>query len=171
MFFNGYSFKVKKKRGLLLRGLFGGVAMLLYFYGIYKVKLGEVSILFQLTPVFVVIFALWFLKEKLPRFVYGLIVLSIVGVIMIIKPGFSSFEGFAPLIVLLAALLSALAYICIRELSKEHRVHIIVLYFCIVSALLALPFAGEFVMPNLYELFMLILLGFVAKDRKIVVEI
>jgi drug/metabolite transporter (DMT)-like permease len=162
MLANGYSFRVKNKKGLLLRGLFGGIAMLFYFYGVYKIKLGEVSILFQLTPVFVVIFALWFLKERLPRFFYWLIVLSILGVLMIVKPGFSSFEGFAPLVVVLSALFSALAYICIRELSKEHRVHIIVFYFCIVSTLVTLPFVYEFIMPSLYELFMLVMLGVVA---------
>lgn len=162
MLANGYSFKVKNKKGLLLRGFFGGIAMLFYFYGVYKIKLGEVSILFQLTPVFVVIFGLWFLKERLPKFFYWLIILSLVGVFMIIKPGFSSFEGFAPLVVVLSALFSALAYICIRELSKEHRVHIIVYYFCIVSTLVTLPFAYEFIMPSFYELFMLVMLGLVA---------
>ena len=162
MLSNGYSFKVKSKKGLLLRGLFGGIAMMFYFYGIYKIKLGEVSILFQLAPVFVVIFALWFLKERLPKFFYALIVLSVIGVLMIIKPGFGSFEGFAPFIVVLAAIFSALAYICVRELSKEHRVHIIVFYFCIVSTIVTIPFAYEFIIPSPYELFLLIMLGAVA---------
>ncbi|WP_462428077.1 DMT family transporter, partial [Fusobacterium varium] len=56
-------FSNKENKILYLRGLLGGIYMLTYFYAISKLKLGDVSILVQLSGVFVVIFSSIFLKE------------------------------------------------------------------------------------------------------------
>lgn len=50
-------FSNKENKILYLRGLLGGIYMLTYFYAISKLKLGDVSILVQLSGVFVVIFS------------------------------------------------------------------------------------------------------------------
>ena len=57
-------FSNKENKILYLRGLLGGIYMLTYFYAISKLKLGDVSILVQLSGVFVVIFSSIFLKRS-----------------------------------------------------------------------------------------------------------
>ena len=162
MFNNGYTFKATHRKILFLRGLLGGSALLCSFYAISKIKLGEVSILFQLSPVFVVVFANIILKEKLPKFFYILLISSLIGCVLVIKPSFSSFGNFASFISVLGAILIGLAYVCIRALSKEHKTHMIVLYFSFTASIVALPWIRNFIMPSLNQWLVLMGIGLAA---------
>ncbi|MEI6092669.1 MAG: DMT family transporter [bacterium] len=159
MLYNGYSFKAQHKKVLFLRGVLGGVALLCSFYAISRIKLGEVSILFQLSPVFVAIFANFILGEKLPRFFYLLLVSSLVGCIMVIKPSFSNLGNFPAVMAVLSAVLAALAYVCIRALSKQHKTHMIVLYFSLTAAMVPLPWSSYFTIPSAYQFIALLMIG------------
>ncbi|MCX6113553.1 MAG: DMT family transporter [Proteobacteria bacterium] len=162
MLWAGRTFKVKKKKILFLRGLLGGAALLCSFYAISKIKLGEVSVLYQLSPVFISVFAHLMLGEKLPRFFYLLLILSLAGCILVIKPTMSNLGNIPAFVAVLSAVLVALAYVCIRALSKEHKTHIIVLYFSFTAAIIPLPWVSYFIIPNSYQLLILLAIGVVA---------
>ena len=162
MVWNRRTFKVKKKKILFLRGLLGGAALLCSFYAISKIKLGEVSVLYQLSPVFISVFAHIILGEKLPRFFYLLLVLSLAGCILVIKPTLSNLGNIPAFIAVLSAVLVALAYVCIRALSKEHKAHIIVLYFSFTAAIIPLPWVSYFIIPSGYQILILLVIGVVA---------
>lgn len=159
MLYKGYSFKADHKKVLFLRGVLGGIALLCSFYAISRIKLGEVSILFQLSPVFVAIFARFILKEKLPRFFYLLLASSLLGCVLVIKPSFSNLGNFPAIMAVLSAILAALAYVCIRSLSKQHNTHMIVLYFSLTAAIVPLPWFSYFVIPSTYQLLVLLMIG------------
>jgi len=163
MWANGYTLKVKNKRMLLLRGALGAVAVLCSFYTISKIKLGEASILFQMTPVFVVIIAHFLLKEALPKFFYGLLLLSVVGCLLVIKPTFANWGSIPALVGIISTVMAAGAYICIRSLGKEHSVYIVVLYFAVTATVAPIPIMIKtFVVPNVKELVILTLVGVTA---------
>jgi len=148
------------KKLLFLRGLLGGVSILLSFYAVSTMKLSEVSILLQTTPIFVVIFARAFLKEKLPRFFYVLMLLSMCGVLFVIKPSFSSIGSVSAILALLSAIIASIAYVCIKSLRKTHNTYIVVFYFTVTAMLVPIPLMwGNFVVPNPRDIALLSMVG------------
>jgi drug/metabolite transporter (DMT)-like permease len=163
MLHNNISLTSGNKKLLFLRGLLGGAALLLSFYAVSKMKLSEVSILLQTTPIFVVIFAKMFLKEQLPKSFYLLMLLSICGVLFVIKPSFNSIGSIPAMLALLSAILASAAYVCIKSLRKTHSTQIVVLYFTMAAMLVPIPLMwNNFVIPGLRDSIFLFVLGITA---------
>lgn len=154
-----YEFKSKDYKLLFLRGLLGTIGLFGYFYTIANIKLGNASILMQLSPIFVVLFASILLKEKFPKIFLFFLFLSLLGSFLIIKPNILNTSTFPSFVGFLAAIVASLAYICVRKLSQRNNVYIIVLYFAVISSFACIPFMGKFVLPNKFELIKLILVG------------
>jgi drug/metabolite transporter (DMT)-like permease len=120
------------KKYLLLRGVFGTIALTLYFYTLQNLPISTAAVLQYLSPIFTSFFAIWLLKEPMNprRWLYFL--LSIAGVVVV--------KGFNPelkLIYMAAGILSAvfagLAYNCIRILRNTDKPVVIVMYFPLVA--------------------------------------
>ena len=155
-------FSNKENKILYLRGLLGGIYMLTYFYAISKLKLGDVSILVQLSGVFVVIFSSIFLKEKLQPKTYIFILAIIIGTCIIINPlKFSSYSQYA-IFGILAAAFSGAASITRRYLARSglHHNYEIMFFFLFISTIVAIPLMySNFIIPNTKELIILIIIG------------
>ncbi len=155
-----HSFKGHNVPLLVLRGVLGGVGLLGVFYTIAHIKLADASILLQLNPIFVIIFAAFFLKEMIPRNYFILLILSLIGCGLIIKPGFEGVDSFAATIGVISAIFAAGAYTCVRALGKQNNTYIIVLYFVVTAMIISAPvMAPYYLMPNLKELILLIGVG------------
>ena len=152
-------FSNKENKILYLRGLLGGIYILTYFYAISKLKLGDVSILVQLSGVFVVIFSSIFLKEKLQPKTYIFIFAIIIGTCIIINPlKFSSYSQYAIFGILAAS-------ITIRYLARSglHHNYEIMFFFLFISTIVAIPLMySNFIIPNGKELIILIIIGVVS---------
>jgi len=160
MLYKGVSLTSGNKKLLFLRGLLGGIAVLLSFYAVSKMKLSEVSILLQTSPIFVVIFARMFLKEKLPKSFYFLMGLSICGVLFVIKPDVKSIGSVPAMLALFSAIVASIAYVCIKSLRKTHSTEIVVLYFTITAMVVPIPLMwNSFVVPSLMDLVLLLMVG------------
>jgi drug/metabolite transporter (DMT)-like permease len=133
---------------LLLRGAFGTTAMFLYFYAIERLTIADATVLNKLSPFFVAIFALLFLRERLSRFIVPVLVVAFTGAALIIKPQFSlqalpAAGGF------LSAAASGAAYTVVRFLRGDEPPYRIVLYFGIVSTVVVIPpMLMDFVRPE-----------------------
>ncbi|MCK5882613.1 MAG: DMT family transporter [Bacteriovoracaceae bacterium] len=155
-----HSFKGHNVPLLVLRGVLGGVGLLGVFYTIAHIKLADASILLQLNPLFVIIFAAFFLKETIPRNYFILLILSLIGCALIIKPGLDGVNSFAATVGVVSAILAAGAYTCIRALGKKNNTYIIVLYFVVIAMIVSAPvMAPVFIFPNLKEWPLLIGIG------------
>jgi len=160
MLHQNISLTAGNKKLLFLRGLLGGAAVLLSFYAVSKMKLSEVSILLQTTPIFVVVFAKMFLKEKLPKFFYPLMLISICGVLFVIKPSFNSIGSVPAMLALLSAIIASVAYVCIKSLRKTHNTYIVVLYFTMAATVVPIPLMwNNFVIPDLRDVALLLMVG------------
>jgi drug/metabolite transporter (DMT)-like permease len=163
MLYHKVSLTSGNKKLLFLRGLLGGISILLSFYAVSKMKLSEVSILLQTTPIFVVIFARMFLKEKLPKSFYLLMCVSICGVLFVIKPSFNSIGSVPAMLALLSAIIASIAYVCIKSLRKTHNTQIVVLYFTISAMVVPIPLMWHnFVLPDLRDVMFLLMVGITA---------
>ena len=156
-----YSFRSSNLPLLILRGLLGTLGLVGIFYMIAYIKLGEMGIILQMTPVFVVLLAFVFLKEKPARIFYILFLISLVGVFLIIRP--LELGNLPALIGFGAVVLAAGAYVCVRKLGQDHNPYLIILSFAFFSTLISAPLALiDFVVPSGREIFYLLGVGLTA---------
>jgi drug/metabolite transporter (DMT)-like permease len=157
---------------LFTRGLFGFVAMILFFYTITSIPLGEAITLNKTSPLFVTVLAFYLLKEPLSLRTGLALFIGFLGIVLITKP-FEMSISYEHLLGILGGFFAAAAYTTIKKIKDIYDSRIIVLSFVGVGsffpALLFLiaPFVDapsklaflfpEFIMPTSLYLWSLIL--------------
>lgn len=118
---------------LILRGLLGFSAMILFFYTITTIPLGVAITLNKTSPLFVSILAFFLLQEHLDK--KGLIALFIgfIGVLLITKPTGLSFS-YEHLLGILGGFFAAAAYTTIKKIKHIYDARVIVLSFMTTGA-------------------------------------
>jgi len=120
---------------LVTRGLFGFSAMILFFYTITTIPLGEAITLNKTSPLFVSILAYYLLKESFNKTTLLALLIGFVGVVFIVKPvGLSiSYEHFLGV---LGGFFAAAAYTTIKKIKDIYDARVIVLSFVGIGTLL-----------------------------------
>jgi drug/metabolite transporter (DMT)-like permease len=117
---------------LLLRGIFGSIGLIAFFYTLQNMPLAAASVIHYTSPIFTGIIAMVLLKERMNTRQYVFFFISIIGVFTVY--GFDLRVDLAGLSIgLLAALSSAAAYNCIRKLQLTENPNVIILYFPLVA--------------------------------------
>ncbi|MEA1893448.1 MAG: DMT family transporter [Campylobacterota bacterium] len=113
---------------LITRGFFGFSAMILFFYTITTIPLGEAITLNKTSPLFVTILAYYLLKETLNKTTLFALIIGFLGVVLIVKPiGISiSYEHFLGI---LGGFFAAAAYTTIKKIKDIYDARVIVLSF------------------------------------------
>ncbi len=125
---------------LITRGVFGFTAMILFFYTITVIPLGEAITLNKISPLFGTVLAFYLLKEHLNKTTLIALLIGFLGILFITKPvGMSiSYEHFLGI---LGGFFAAAAYTTIKKIKDIYDARVIVLSFVgIGSALPALLF-------------------------------
>ncbi|MDF2950006.1 MAG: Transporter [Sedimentibacter sp.] len=152
----------ENRKYLFFRYLFGFTGIILFFYATTNMLATDAAILNKLSPVFVIILAHCFLKEKINKSKIIVLIISIFGALLVIKPQFNSSilpaaAGFV------SAILSGAAYVFITKIGTKESIYTTVFYFSFFSSISCIPFFFiSFTAPDLYETIMLIFLGFLA---------
>lgn len=123
---------------LVLRGVFGTGAMFLYFYAIEHLTVGDATVLNKLSPFFVAVFAMMFLREKLSRHVIPILLVAFAGAALIIRPQLS-FQALPAIGGFVSAAASGAAYTVVRHLRGSEPPYRIVFYFALVSVAVSVP--------------------------------
>lgn len=128
------------RRLLLARGFFGTTALALYFLTVKHMPLGTAVSIQYISPIFSIIVAALFFREKIKPVQIFFFFLSFIGVLLI--------KGFDPRVSafylgigLLSALGSSLAYNMIRSLSGKEHPLVVVLHFQLLAAITGLIFS------------------------------
>jgi drug/metabolite transporter (DMT)-like permease len=154
-----------RQRGLLIvRGLFGFAALSCFYYAIVHLPLADATVIQYTNPAFAAVFAVFVLGERMRRREVVCVVLSIIGVLLVAQPGFlfgggGGLDPTAASIALLGAVLSAAAYVTVRQLASEHHL-VVIFYFAVISTIGSVP--GTLldpVVPNAVELLLLLGVG------------
>ena len=154
-------YKTKNIKLHFYRSFFGAIAMAAIFIGLRNLQLAEVTALAFSGPLWVVLFSMFFLSEKIRLKRWIAVGLGFIGVIIISKPGFDNlnFYYIYPIIFCIGF---AGVSILIRKLTLAGEpVWLIAFYFSLVSGLgglLTIPL-GYWKMPNAYDFVQLILIG------------
>jgi drug/metabolite transporter (DMT)-like permease len=133
---------------LILRGVFGTGAMILYFYAIGNLNLADATILNKLSPFFVTVFAVVFLKEKLARHLIPALLLAFVGALLVLKPQLD-YHALPAVGGLASAMCSGAAYTVVRSLRGKLPPYTVVFWFSVVSVVaVAVPTALGYARPT-----------------------
>jgi drug/metabolite transporter (DMT)-like permease len=145
---------------LFLRGLFGGMALFLFFTTIQNIPLASAITLHYLAPICTAIVAWLVLGERLVPLQWLFFLISFIGVTMV--KGFDErVETIYFIMGISSAILSGFAYNCIRKLKTSEHPLMVILYFPLVT----LPIASiycifyEWKMPIGLDWLYLLLIG------------
>ncbi len=163
------------RRGLLfLRGLLGYGALSCFFFAVVHLPLADATVMQYTNPVFTAVLAAIFLSEALRIRDVGLVLLSLMGVVLMMRPGFLFGGGGVRLdpvavgIALLGALFSATAYVVVRHLTRTEDPLVIVFHFAIVATVASIPFTiAHATPPTAVEWLALIGIGVVTQVAQI----
>lgn len=120
------------------RSLAGVASMYLSFYSIAHMRLADAYTLTYTAPLFMPFLARWWLGEPMPRHSGGPLALGFVGVLLLLKPSGGLFQPVA-LVALASGMLSAVAQVGIRQLTRSEPPLRIVFYFGLIGSLLTAP--------------------------------
>ncbi len=124
---------------LLFRSLAGSVCQLLFFVAVRSIPLLDSVLLSNAAPLFIpLVVYVWFRKTVQPLVWVSLLV-GLIGIVMIIKPGPQMFRNPASLLALLAGVLSALALVATNKLAETEPPTRILIYNFGLSTLLLAP--------------------------------
>ncbi|MEE8638758.1 MAG: DMT family transporter [Candidatus Margulisiibacteriota bacterium] len=144
---------------LVVRGVFGGIAVLLYFISISRIPLSSAAMLANSYPLFAILFSAIIIKER-PNFDSLLVILlSFCGMFLILEPRFGKIDiGY--FLAVSAAVFGGVAVTSIRQLRKTDSSWIITLSMMIGAGLFSMILLPVgFRLPNLGEWGLLFLVG------------
>lgn len=149
----------KNKRILLIRGLAGAVALIMFFTTLQYIPLASAVTLMFLGPIFTALIGIWIVGEKVKPLQWVFFAMSFAGILMIkgFDPRVSPYMAFLGIG---AAFCSGIAYNMIRKLKTSEHPLVIIFYFPLVT----LPIVGAYsalnwVMPHGEEWLLLIGVG------------
>lgn len=161
----------KNRKALIARGFLGFMGVICNFYSVTQMNLADASMLFNLTPFFVTLFAIVIMREKILKVEYYSLASAFIAVLLVIKPQFN-ISLLGGLIGVMGSAFAGGAYTLVSHINKKENPATIVFYFTFVSVILTLPFmAYNFVVPNVQELILLILTGLFASVGQFMVTL
>jgi drug/metabolite transporter (DMT)-like permease len=131
------SFNMSKIHLLVLRGVFGATAMVLFFYTIATIPLGEAVVLNRTSPFFVTILAYYLVKESINLKTFFALIIGFLGVIFIMKP-FGIEVSFEHFLGVLGGFFAAAAYATIKKIKDIYDARIIMLSFMTIGFIIPL---------------------------------
>ncbi|MBC2925321.1 DMT family transporter [Staphylococcus epidermidis] len=132
--------KLSSQPLLISRSTLGLIGVLLNIYAIDHMVLSDADTLMKLNPFWTIVLSLIFLHEKVRKYQITAMIIAIIGMLLIVKPEFSS--SVIPSIAgLLSGIFAASAYTCVRALSTREKPYTIVFYFSLFSVVVLIPFS------------------------------
>ena len=129
-----------QRRGLLmLRGLLGSLALACVFAALTLLPLATATVLQFLYPTLAALAGWHWLGERVGARLLVAIALGWLGVVLVCNPAAAAPSPLGVGLAVAGALLTALAYVSVRELGRSEHPLVIVLYFPLMSLPLCLP--------------------------------
>ncbi len=120
---------------LLLRTLFGGLAMFGFYFALSTIPLADCVFIGRTQPIILALLAPALVQERADRMVWLAILLGLAGSLLVMAPDGQVHPG--SVVAFLAALFSALAHLMVRLLGRSNDPDVIVFNFTFLLALLS----------------------------------
>ena len=156
------SLKINSLKLQIVRCILAVLAMYLWFYSISKIPLAEATAINFTAPIFGAIFAIFLLNEKIRHRRLIAIFASLVGALIIIRPGIIHLNVFI-LTTLIASILMGLASVYIKKITLVDHPNAVVFYMPLVLSMVSLiPCIIFWKTPSLSSYLLLISTGLAA---------
>lgn len=122
----------KRKKEMILRGFCGFFALSCFFYALSHLPLGTAVLLNYTSPFFVLMLSPSILKEKVPLWLFGMVLICFSGLALLMEAGIEPYSlPFAAGI--LSSIFAAVAYVTIRTIRGREAPLTIIFYFTLIS--------------------------------------
>jgi len=123
---------------LLLRGLTGGVAILIFFFSISKLGVGKGTVLIYSFPIFGSIFSSIFLKEKIGAIRFVAILMAFAGIYLLAADNGQGLSligvlGTYELLAIFGAMLGGVALVAVKKLHDTDSSYAIYFAQCVIG--------------------------------------
>ena len=144
-----------------VRAIVGFVGAVLSVYAFTTIPLAEVYAIVFLSPLFVTIISMIFLREQIGPWRWSAVVMGFLGVLLVVRPGFRELElGHAAALGM--ALLNALSVTLNRSLAERERTTTIlgyIVFYGLVFNGLAMAATGATRVPDWHSVALLLAIG------------
>jgi len=144
---------------LFLRSFFGFVGIVMLFTATAGARQADIALMNRTSPIWVSLFAMIFLKEKISKVQVPVILLCLAGAFVAMQPSFES-DATPLILALLTAVSSGLAYTIISFCKGHVKPLTVIFHFSlfstVASGILMIP---TFVVPSWKDMVMLCLIG------------
>jgi len=155
------------KKWLILRGVFGVIALTLFFYTLQKMPIASAITIQYLSPIFTMIIAVLLAGEHMRRIQWLFFLMSFVGV-GIIKGFDNSVSTYLLILGIISAVFTGLAYNAIRKLKDSEDPVVIVFYFPLIATpVMFIVSLFYWVMPQGIDWVLLIFMGVLTQIAQI----
>lgn len=147
------------RKMLFLRGLFGTIALYLFFTTVQNIPLASAMTIQYLSPIFTTIIAIFLLKEKVKHLQWVFYAMAFSGVLLI-EQFDARISPFYLAIGVISAFCSGMAYNLVRSLREREHPLTVVLHFQLFGFVAGLVFIFfEWQTPHGFDWLYLILIG------------
>jgi len=131
----------------MFRSLAGSVCQLLFFVAVRSIPLLDSVLLSNAAPLFIPLVVYVWLHKTVQPVVWMSLLIGLVGIVLIIRPGPQMFQNPASLIALTSGLFSAIALVATNKLAETEPPVRILFYNFGISTLLLIPIAAGIWQP------------------------
>lgn len=142
--------KTKRIKMHVMRGLNALISMLLWFYAISVLPLSEAVSISFIMPILTTIAAIFLFKEKVKSKSWVASFLGLIGIIIILRPGFKDLN-IAHLCSLISVLLWVVSNIMIKSMTKTEKPKTIVAYTTFIIFICSIPLALPYLQALNFE--------------------
>lgn len=164
-------YKTSRPKLHAFRAITGTLAIIALFIALREIPLADVVSLTFGGPIFVTLGSIFFLSEKVGVKRWLAVLIGFFGMLLIVKPAYEELNIYYIFPIIFCIFFACVA-LSIRSLSSTEPNYRIALYFSLLSmivGLLTLPFG--WVMPNKFELFLLIFTGLIGSVANILLTV
>ena len=123
-----------------VRGLFHGIGMILWFYGMTRIPIAEVTAINYVSPVFITIGAAVFLGEKLAARRVTAIAVALLGALIILRPGIREVNS-GHMAMVATSMLFAVSFLVAKAVSARAEPLAVVGMLSLGVTICLIPFA------------------------------
>lgn len=148
------------KKLLFIRGFFGTLSLFCMFYCLQHMPLAMAMTFSNMSPLFTVIIAHFFLREWVHPLHVVFLLMAFAGVILVKGWDSTGVTWFLAMIGLMTAAFAACAYTTVRALKDSDHALVVVFYFPLISVpMMFIPTVQNWVEPDFSDGIYLVLIG------------
>ena len=152
-------FQTTKLKLHLTRAIVGAIAMIGIYLGVKFLPLADAITITFAAPVFATIFSMIILKEQVRMYRWAAIIIGLIGVTVVLKPGTDMFSVYSLFPILFCVGFGIIA-VLIKKLSETEPDYLIAIYFTLtLIAVGACSLFFQFVLPKFQDLLPLVAIG------------